>query len=52
MTKLLETYLAKPTLANARKVRAYERKHAFSVCLLSDAFRDVLADAIHAANQG
>jgi hypothetical protein len=52
MNKLLETYIAKPTLANAQRIRAHSRKHPFSTCLLSDANQDVLANAIHHANSG
>lgn len=50
MTKLLTAYRANPTFANARKVRAYERSHSFSVCLLSREDADLVADAIHHAN--
>jgi len=50
MAKLLNAYRASPTLNNARKIRAYERKHSFSVCLLSPADQDLVANAIHHAN--
>lgn len=52
MTKLLATYRAAPTLKNAVKVRAYERSHPMSLCLLSREDADLVADAIHQANVG
>jgi len=52
MLKLLETYRADPTLKNAQKARAYSRKHPFSACLLSSEMSDLLATAIHHANEG
>jgi hypothetical protein len=50
MIKILAKYADKPTFANARKVRAYERSHPMSLCLLSAEQRDLLANAIHHAN--
>lgn len=53
MLKLIEKYRAAPTLKNAQAIRAYGRKHPFSVCLFpnpEDA--DTMADAIHHANKG
>ena len=52
MNKLLSQYRAKPSFANARKVRAYERAHSMSIVMLSKEDRDLLADAIYHANQG
>jgi hypothetical protein len=52
MTKLLAAYRANPSLANAQKVRAYERKHPFALTLLSRDDADLVADAIHRANGG
>jgi len=51
MTKILNSYRAKPTTANARKVRSYERSHPMARCMLSIADCDLLADAIHHANR-
>lgn len=36
MLKLIETFRANPTIANARKIQAHGRKHPFSLCILSD----------------
>ena len=52
MTKLLNTYRATPSLANAQKLRSYERKHPMAACLLVREDADLLADAIHHANKG
>ena len=52
MTKVLNIYRANPTLANARKVRAYERSHPMAACLLAREDADLLADAIHHSNKG
>ena len=35
MTKLLKDYFNKPTLANAQKIVAYNRKHPFAACMLT-----------------
>lgn len=50
MQKLLIAYRAKPTFANARKVRAYERSHPMALCLLTRDDANLVADAIHHAN--
>lgn len=50
MNKLLATYRANPSFANARKVRAYERAHPFALCLLTREDANLVADAIHHAN--
>jgi hypothetical protein len=50
MNKLLNVYRASPTFKNAQKIRAYERKHSFSVCLLSPEDQALVANAIHHAN--
>lgn len=52
MQKLIAAYRATPSLANAQKLRAYERTHPMSVCMLARAESDLLADAIHHANRG
>lgn len=52
MFKLLTKYLDRPTLANAQKVRAYERSHPMAVCMLTPAEQDHVANAIHHANSG
>jgi hypothetical protein len=51
MTKLLLAYRAAPTLKNAQKLRAYERAHPMSRCMLTVEDGNLLADAIHQANQ-
>jgi hypothetical protein len=50
MSKLLNTYRANPTFKNAQKVRAYERSHPMSVCMLTREDADLVAAAIHQAN--
>lgn len=52
MNNLICRYIDKPTLKNAQAIRAYERKHPMCRCLLSDAFRDMIANAIRHANSG
>lgn len=52
MMKLLNAYRANPSLTNAQKCRAYSRAHPFANCLLQSVDMDLLADAIHQANQG
>jgi hypothetical protein len=52
MLKLLNTYVAKPTLDNAKRIRDYDRKHPMASCMLSPAESNILADAIHHANKG
>jgi hypothetical protein len=52
MTNLLNKYRADKSIANAKKVRAYERSHPMAVCLLVREDADLLADAIHHANHG
>ena len=52
MTKLLNRYLANPTLANAGAIRAYDRKHPMAICLCDRVEADMIADAIHHANRG
>jgi hypothetical protein len=51
MIKLLNAYVAAPTLKNAQKLRAYARKHPMSYCFLNERDQDFLADAIHHANR-
>jgi len=50
MQKLIEAYLANPTFKNARKIRAYERAHAFIYCTLKEEHLKVMATAIAHAN--
>lgn len=50
LLKLLQAYALQPTLQRAMKIRAYDRKHPMAACLLSKADQDLLADAIHHAN--
>lgn len=52
MTKLLNKYLAEPTLENAQAIRAYDKKHPFAACLLFDADAALLAKAIRHADRG
>jgi hypothetical protein len=52
MSKLLTAYRANPTFKNAQKLRAYERAHPMSCCMLSRDESRLLADAIYHANQG
>jgi len=48
MTKLLNAYRASPTLANAKKVVAYGRKHSFVLCFMN---ADDIATLAKADNQ-
>jgi hypothetical protein len=51
MQKLLNTYLAKPTLGNARKIKDYNRKHPFASCVMTEADIQIIRAAIqHAEN--
>ena len=50
MLKLLQAYDRDMTDGNARKLRAYDRAHPMSACLLTRVQADLLADAIHQAN--
>ena len=51
MQKLLNAYLAKPTLGNARKIEDYDRKHPFASCVMTEADILVVRAAIqHAKN--
>lgn len=52
MTKLLTKYFAHPSLKNAQKLRAYDRAHPMSRCMLTVIESDMLANAIHQANLG
>jgi len=52
MFKLLTRYIDKPTLANAQKLRAYERSHPMARCMLTADQSDLLANAIRHANKG
>ena len=50
MSKLLAQYRAAPTLKNAQKVRAYERKHPMAVCMLTADESETLKQAVFEAN--
>ena len=50
MQKLLNTYRADPSFANARKLRAYERAHPFASCMLTREDDELLNNAILQAN--
>jgi len=52
MQKLLITYRTDRSLKNAQKLRAYERSHPMTVCMLTREDANLLADAIHQANKG
>jgi hypothetical protein len=52
MTKLITTYLATPTLKNAKKVEAYARQHMMARCTLTQLELGVLANAIDHVNRG
>tara|TARA_B100001094_G_C17436642_1_gene441619 strand:- start:176 stop:322 length:147 start_codon:yes stop_codon:yes gene_type:complete len=43
MQKLIEKYLANPNAKLAEKIKAYEHKHPFCVCVLSPEYRQVLS---------
>jgi hypothetical protein len=51
MIKLLNAYAASRSTKAAQKVRAYERAHPMSRCMLSPLYQDYLAEAIHQANK-
>ena len=46
MTKLINAYFTDPTLKNAKKLRAYNLKHPFASCLLSEVDRLILDEAV------
>jgi hypothetical protein len=52
MQKLLNAYRAARLLSNAQKLRAYDRSHPMSACMLAKDEADLLADAIQQANLG
>lgn len=53
MQKLLEKYVAAPTVENAAKVRAYENKHPMAACMLSSLQLEIMSRAIaHAKREG
>ena len=49
MTKLLQAYRADPSLKNAQKLHAYERKHPFCRLMLTHEEGDLVAAAAHQA---
>lgn len=51
MLKLLNAYQADRTIKNAQRIRSYERKHPMCACMLDSTESDLVADAIHHANQ-
>ena len=50
MLKLIQAYIAEPTLKNAQKIRSYESKHMMAVCMLTVEQSDIVATAINHAN--
>lgn len=50
MTKLLEKYLANPSLKNAKAIRAYNAKHMMVACLLTPEQAGVMQGAILQSN--
>lgn len=52
MQQVLNQYRTFPTLKNAQKVRAYERRHMMASAMLTQEYSDLLADAIFHANSG
>ena len=51
MTKLLKTYLNKPTLNTALKIRTYLHKHPMCRCMLTQFDVSLLEDALYQAGQ-
>lgn len=52
MKKLLDAYVANPTLANAKRVFLYDWKHAFASIMLSPADQALLQQIIARHNKG
>jgi hypothetical protein len=52
MKKLLDAYLANPTLANAKRVFMYDWKHAFASIMLCPADQALLQQIIARHNKG
>jgi len=46
MTKLLNAFQTTPTLANARKIAMYDRKHMMAAALLEPAQHAILSAAL------
>jgi hypothetical protein len=46
MNKVLDAYKTTNSLANARRLAAYARKHPFAVCLLTQVDSDLLTEAL------
>jgi hypothetical protein len=51
MTKVLASYRANPVADNARKLRAYTRKHPMASCMLTPEDSALLRIAIEHANR-
>lgn len=49
MNKLLKTWAANPSLENARKIQAYDRKHPFARVMVSPSDETLIASAIYQA---
>jgi hypothetical protein len=49
MTKLLNIWMLKPSLANARKLRSYAVKHQMAACMLTANDQRLLAFALSQA---
>ncbi len=50
MNKLIAAYRALPTLKNAERLRAYDRKHPMATCFLDAVEAALVAEAIRHAN--
>ena len=50
MNKLIAAYRASPSLENALKVRAYDRKHPLAACVLTISEAETLRLAIRHAD--
>ena len=51
MKKLIENFKKNPTLDNAGKVAAYNRKHPFAVMMIDGDDRLIVAECIQMINQ-
>jgi hypothetical protein len=51
MLKLLNQWMLAPSLANARKLRSYARKHAMAACMLTTTDQKLLAFALYQAEK-
>jgi hypothetical protein len=51
MQKLIEKYLADPSLKNAKAIRTYSAKHMMAACLLTPEQAGIVQGAVIQANQ-